>query len=616
MSRRSLAACGVGIAATLLALWFWSDAQPRPAPALRAPAILDSKVDAGLPKHELPAELPVTDADATLPATEFASAEALTPAAPLPLALRVLRSDGTPALRARLAVYDDEQALFAEGDVDAQGTWQHDGHDGALEVFVRGVSPEIERFVVEPARGLHDLVLPEGVRIKGRVLIDGAPPTRSFLLAVRSPTDADYPWDGYAERPSVFRRRGEPVARFMRGVVTDAAGNFELAGIAPGTSVEILPSYLYEIDEENSTSLPVQAPHDDVVLALRSPPMLRGRIVDADGRPRPDAVIEVGLEMRMGKPRIPGEEVPGGSMLSNTEDLALDEAARFAHALGDPIASKRQFGGLSLEAFHIVATDPTGAWAEARVEIDDFTRDHDLGDLVLQPGHRWVIVVRDQAGNPVQDATVTTATMPIHGFVSRRFLSDADGRVELPEWVVRAGRANVSAWRYKSASVDLPGLPPPEPIEVVLARETMVTLTVIGPWGSSNSDDGFAFGFALAGRAPLYMTQGVFQMRALGYFAGSSFGADGEDELPEGWAENPSLLEGTRVKFTSASWTNQHTFNDLRAHHPLTLRATLTRVPETEGATPEGWLWEQDVWLEPGEQRVIKADLSAWRTLR
>lgn len=561
-----------------------------------AGSTLSAPVEAHKPQGPLSLPTPPAEEPETL---ELAPPPVAAEAEPLDLLLSIRHADGRPALRARVALYSEARQLLAEGEVDHEGRWREAGADGPAVVFVRGVTPTIERFELAEARGTHELVLPEGGVVSGRVLVDGEAPGRPFIFAVTWSGLEDLPWDDYdhENQPAMFRRRGEPLMRIRRGVVTDADGRFELSGVEPGTELVFKPPYLYEVVDEESTPMPVSGPTTEVLFSVRTPPMLRLRVVDQNGTPRGDAVLDIGLSMVMGGQDAQGGPVREHENISRDADRPVAHDGTLAFALGDPIASYRQLGELIRLEFDIVARLPGGSWASAPVDITDFTKDHDLGDIQLTDGGNFSLRVRNADGQPVSDARVFPQSEHIWYWMSPLHCDD-DGVVTFHETLAPSRRALVKAQGYIDKLVNLPAVPSDATLDVVLVSDAHVTLRVHGPWERAEPTTGWTFAFGMSGLAPLHDDPALTWSRA--------------SPPPFGYRSRPQQVvgEGRLVEIDGLSLRAEWTFDRLRPHHPITLRVGLRAVPEGAGPCPEGWLWEQEVWLEPGEQRVIDVDLS------
>lgn len=293
----------------------------------------------------------------------------------MPLSLRVLHAGGRPAFGGRVALYDAARRLAGEGVLDDGGAWSHSGIDGPVEVFVLGLGPEAARFELNPGRGEHEFTLRAGAWLEGQLLLDGAPPGQPFPLGL-DVIIGDYKTLGDREgRPRDAGVPGEVFSSrlYHGGFFTDFDGRFMVSGLQAGSEVSLEWPRLYELDASYPLTLPLTVPASDIVLALRRPFMIRGRVLRPSGVPATDALLSV--EIAFARVREPGtpKMIRGGVRVGmSRHDSPVDGEGRFAIAIGDPFRNK---GALAITMnLDLVARGPAGSWVDAALVDEVVTR--------------------------------------------------------------------------------------------------------------------------------------------------------------------------------------------------------------------------------------------------
>lgn len=173
-----------------------------------------------------------------------------------------------------------------------------------------------------------------------------------------------------------------------------------------------------------------------VTIRTRARIRLRGRVLDPEGAPIPDAAVSVGF---------------GGYARGRS-----DEEGRFDLRVfrGDVRVSASKTGYVPLPRDEDWDEAPEGASAITR-------------DVVLQPGPRVRGRVRDAAGRPIAGASVQMMGLPVRElewhplYQAPRALTAGDGTYELIDVVVGEGQRVVAEHpAYVSAQVALPGIGP------------------------------------------------------------------------------------------------------------------------------------------------------------
>ncbi|GJM22934.1 MAG: hypothetical protein DHS20C15_28490 [Planctomycetota bacterium] len=606
--------------ALFAAWWLWSGAhfsgdKSTPPVALRAADLSAEHSESGDVTLELfdvgnePEALALPDATAAF--------DAATPSGQLNV--RVLRPDGRPARRARIVLVDDQDILISEGDVDPDGVWRHRGFDRAATVFVRGVTSAIESFALERARGAHDLRLPDGETLRGMVLIDGAPPDREFVIELLSEGFDRPPWNSPWQRLRAFTLPNEARLEVNSGIPTDPDGRFELSSVPTGAELEFRAPGAYWIDRARSTSQPVRVAADtvDVVLALHSPPRLHGRVVDLDGRPVAEASVDLSATPTLGWIDDNGDVSRGESRFPEPSRVTLDSDARFSIPIADHAAERRPRWRMVAQQFDLVVRSRDGRWVEASAKLTDLTRDHDLGDLVLQHDRVWLLRVLDERGAPIPGAHVTTIQQTARNLGGRVPSADESGSITVVQSKLGAGRVRVSADGFLSCGVELPPEPSTEAIEVRLESDTRLTVIAHGPWDAREVQAGWQLKFELTGEDPIALDpQYRDRVNWDEYFGYERAIADAQRSKSESAFPQRDAADRREGSVSEISARPRWSLELLRPDHALTLRVGLAGVPDGRGPCPEAWLSEQELWLEPGEERIIHVDLSGWTLAR
>lgn len=625
MSRGWLGVCAGALALlfVLAAWWLWSSAPDELAhQPPSTPLVVDGARETAASSTPSGAATPRADPEPLAQPFPALAAAPESSASDAALRVRVLRPDGRPALLARVVLFDASEAVVGEGDVDEFGIWTDPGLDGPASLLVLGVTAGLERFELARGRGDHELRLPAGESLHGRVLVDGAPPGKRFvveLLGARlgEPTST-YWW----ERPRPFGVDGEPALAVEYGVRTDARGHFELSGLVAGEALEFRAPGAFRWDADASTAQPVHPPADEVLIALRSPARLRGRLVDLEGRGVAAAAVELSVTNTLGKLDDRGAV---GRLVEHhpaPHRLEVDELGRFEFPLEDHGRERTPAWRLVARGFDVVGRAFDGRYVQVSAPISELTHDHDLGDLVLQDDPAWVLDVVDEGGGAIAGATVhpvgasTQAPARSEVWVRPRD-TDVRGRVRVPASDVRDGALTITAEGFLPRRFELPEEYVATPLVVTLPADTTLRVIAHGPWDAPVVEAGWSFRFRLEGADPLRYDP--------------SLGVDPTSELYHQRLMLRQAVERERVALRHMPWQAlQHpagalqqgstrpewSLEHLLARGPLTLRVGLAGVPASEGLCPEAWIVEQELWLEPGESRVVHVDLSGWAAAR
>lgn len=356
-----------------------------------------------------------------------------------------------------------------------------------------------------------DIVLPRGSRIEGRVLRGNRPFVGATVTAV-------------GESGSGSALTGRYGTFVIEDLVPDT---YRLRARIPGQPTS---------SNEQVVTVAADRPAGNVGLALEVGREVRGHVTSNDGQPLGGALVSVrgvpgqasvtdgngdfvlelprrDIELQVSLGDRSGQRIELVTAEQETVDVRLDTpptCTLVGHVAGLP-GKKRLFGAL-LRLTPIdgdVAQETRTRWIElpdgnlrwplcpsgrVRVEVwcDGYAphadervlapnEDHDLGEVLLEPGSRLTGVVRDAAGAPVADAHVLLGEETDLDLFEPRVRSGPDGRFVVGGVSSRSSRLVVRARGFAAATVDL-SLPRDvlslEPLAVTLERGATIEVTV------------------------------------------------------------------------------------------------------------------------------------------
>jgi len=550
-----------------------------------------------------------------------------------PLVVHVQHAHGVPAVGARVGLFTPDPLRFvAEGVLDEHGAWHQPGSDSPRSVFVVGVTPEPVRFGLEVARGEHAFTLPAGAPISGRVLLDGAPATERFPLAMvavdparrgrRAPESPLAQADRGLTVPALRSDLAAVVGDGERsGFYTSADGTFTVSGLPAQAEVFFQTPAEWRLDQELSP-MPVLAPAAEIVLHLRSPTVLLcGRVVDALGDPVPHAPLRLRQfhtwhawdwddELEDEDTDIADRVwfLSGGTWERERIATNADALGRFCFAPSVNRQIPRAPPGHDPEAarhsdrIEVLAYGPGDL--RARVELVDPDGEDELGELVLRPTPHHVVCVVDELGRAAVGVPVRIDhEEPRLAFVQH---TDVRGQAIVEVGDVGSGSLTIAAPGYDTARVVLPERPESEPIRVQLVPA--VTLTVQVSWPASFVPNSFEWSLEIEGPPPVFR-DGLLAEAPLA----RGEVAAGPSALRTWLAARPYLGEAStpRRVILEARYAATIATEGLRPHNQVTPRLFLSEAPGFAEFAPPRLVWTGDtLWLEPGERRVLDVDLS------
>lgn len=607
---RGIAFAGVALLALAAVLWVLARDEGERA----EPAALSTEPVAVESVRELPDPLGGPRAEADVSALRAPEGSALEvpaeagdapePVAPLDITLR--HADGEPAGGALVAVTDADGELLAELVAPEDGRLHFDGWDAAVRVHAAGLSPRPAVLELELGRGAHELALPEGAVLAGRVLVDGEPPGQRFPLAIDDDALAPQLFEGYPGDSRLARLPGQVWGDASDGFLTDADGHFRISGLPHGWVVKLEAPRYFRRDATRSSPEDTAVPALDYTLALLAPALITGRVLTAEGAPAFDATLKGWVRF----PEMPPREGVFQSMARghSFHVTQLDADARFAlplehvRTLAEALAGARRGPepGATLDLELDARSDVHGTLHLEREGLDA-SLPYELGDLYLAPSFTVRVRVLDLDGAPLADASVRPEVSdPFGGRVLR---TDADGLVEFLSADSELGLATVVAAGRQAARVTLPAAPQDAPVEVRLGPTTSVDFELLLPAHWSNPAQ---LNMQVIGERPLF-EEGA--LTPLPIYT-SSADPDGmrwrfQNSFSSGYGE----IDGQRVYEVSVPREALH-LEGLRPHTALRFVLGAARDPAYMGAAYEEPFWVSDaLWLEPGEQRRVTIDL-------
>ncbi|MGC4114416.1 MAG: carboxypeptidase regulatory-like domain-containing protein [Myxococcales bacterium] len=296
------------------------------------------------------------------------------------LRARVVDEAGKPVAGAKATAWKDDPALQR---FDTFSSDVPSGEDGLVVLaglpsgphrvrfFARGYQAAERRNVPIPESGtldLGDVALESGKEISGKVVNDDGTPVQGAFVHARA--------------------KG---ARATEGIQTGRDGTFVIPGLKDGAYT--VSAFL----EKAVAEVQARAGDTDVVLRLPAPARLRGRVVEADGRPISRFLVD-----------------------GNTIE-ALD--GRFE------VAARAWRENVF---FRVGAEGHLSTFKQAKVGTGGIA---DAGDVVLEKALSVEGVVKDEAGNPVAGAAVMVADreelLAAQDETAARSVSAANGRFRL-----------------------------------------------------------------------------------------------------------------------------------------------------------------------------------------
>ncbi len=364
--------------------------------------------------------------------------------------VRVEDVAGVP-LTGRSVLLIDEGGRRKQGVTDVEGevAFPHPG-SGRLVAHFLGCAPVVRR--VAPDRDTYTLRRSSGLRIEGKLLIDGRPPGRSLAFSASvyqsGLTNRFYHAIGREAHDSDL----EPIP-----IRCDPDGEFDITGLRAGWKIRInLPDGLRmragDPDQGRRVRY-IEVLREDIHLDLFTERDMRvyGRCVDRDGVPLRGVPIQVRVSRK--------SRHHGDTPLRDYRRLETDEGGRFATWLKPNSFSRIQF---------------VAWWGGVEISKDIGTfgsRERSLPDFVFPRVRELRLQVVDEHGEPVGGATVGTA--------DGRFIRTVDGNgdITLPLIPTQPLNLHIAAPGFAFETIVITR-PSPAGIEVQLQRASHVVIAV------------------------------------------------------------------------------------------------------------------------------------------
>lgn len=357
-------------------LWLDGGGAAADAPPVRA----EGETAAEIPAPARPEAAQVPAAPGTI-RTDFA-AEAAAPAAAAAdaglLEVFVLAFGGEPVPEALVVAVRGSEILDQQKtDAAGRARLASAGGTGYLVAHALGYACHAEPAALEPGR--HELVLGSGQQVTGTVYVDGAPASERIALRLE-----------YAEGTSglpvelhaALAQASYPGLREV-DAASDAFGGFRFEGLPAdfrGQLACLAEEFLLEDQEADSwrrPSLYLDGPRTGLALRLKRVPVLRGRILAADGGP-PPAGTNVNAMLRY-----------ENHSMSTGRTVAADGSFRF-------VVRNPRLTGLELG----IQAPGVPSYEHA---VEPIPADWNLGDLRLPEVRLLPFLVLGPGGQPLAD---------------------------------------------------------------------------------------------------------------------------------------------------------------------------------------------------------------------
>ncbi|HEX5012375.1 MAG TPA: carboxypeptidase-like regulatory domain-containing protein [Planctomycetota bacterium] len=531
-----------------------------------APSILARRPDAATAPEFRESSAQVAEGGAA--PTAIAPVESAVPGVQEAEATFVVRhADGVPARGCVVVLLAGDDIAWSAL-ANEEGIARGNAVAGPVVAWVGGATLVPIAFPVDGARGRRELVLPVGEVIDGRVVVDGGPPPEPIPLGLASDHEV---LDLVPQAVQSRMRRAATSAGVSVdgcGALVGLDGIFRFSGLPSGWAGQFDCADGYTVDDPRE--LEAVAPEHGRILRLHRIPHIRFRVVSAGERaPVPFAT---------------GLTTVFGAQNGASTTIACDADGR---------AEVRMLRWEPALSIQLDLADAAGvSRVQARFDIQDASRDLDLGDIEL--GTRWSIAfhVTEPGGTPLAGAVGATEC----GTSLRSEPTDAAGLGRLDGVEPGCGTIRFGAPRHEPTSLPLPAQPPSAPLEVSLAPCAWLDVLV------SSSDGEPRDGLALVMHTERHVSSqdhaSDFQHSALRFGIPFHLGSYGRDERiqPDG-----SVLELPYSK-TRISKLGAYEIGCMEPEAPIGLKL----IDRSDFI-----VWSDACKLDAGEQRQVAAVVSS-----
>jgi RNA polymerase sigma-70 factor (ECF subfamily) len=284
-----------------------------------------------------------------------------------------------------------------------------------------------------------------GTELSGTILVDGRAPEWPIELTLEPHVPPVEPGD------KTPRRR---MRRDVLEIEPEQRGRFTFGELPPSWSGRLVVSDFAFANGESSLS--IDAPRSDLVLALHSGPAILGRIFDTAGRPA--GGVEGRYRLWLGRSGGAETDVTVRTFRCRADGrFRIGSDGAWQRAALTILIEDEGVGYLHLQTPEFV---PAEAW--------------DLGDLQLEPVRALAFTVHDALGAPIEGAF---ARVQGPAWSRRSTSTGPDGRGSLPFVPERAVEVRVSAAGFEDR---VQPVPEQAALEAVLAPLAALDLRLVG----------------------------------------------------------------------------------------------------------------------------------------
>lgn len=377
--------------------------------------------------------------------------------------LQLVDEAGSPRSGFTAVLLDDTRWLATKlSDASGRIELSNEPRPTALIVARAGFMPM--RFELDSEGGEASLLVPSGARVAGRLLYASA----SRLSRLELTDDRDAPALAKLDDEALRELEKLGVSGRKRVLTLDESGEFQFDGLDESWTgaIELPDSWRFVRGpgdfSEDDRCLLLLAPTPHLNLAIRSPLVVRGRVVDARTR------------AGVGGVRVRCSRLDGAAPEATT-----DATGAFELPLATPRHALDEWAGTVLLELDLVRRS-----VNVRTPWRELERTRELGEFELSRGRRLELRVTDDAGVPIPAAS---ALVSLAEYDERPRVADLSGRIvfsALPEdWRPITVRADGHSQVLVAPTTE-------ERVNVVLARRNRIDVRVVTQTGAPVSEYG------------------------------------------------------------------------------------------------------------------------------